>query len=449
VNTPNHAGGGQAGHHPAEGCEEKVGNWAVESAENRDTAVAMNVQLIPLSHLIEATWIPNQMRAALIARLRRSITTFGVVEPLVARPLAEAPDRFEVISGNQRLALYRELDLESAPVVVVALDDAEARLLAQVLNRTRGADDERAYAALLEEVLERFTPADVAGLLPETESSLARLLAEHGSGREVEEALEWEPPAEPRSKPGELYELGPHRLLCGDATDPEAVARLFAGETAALMVTDPPYGVGVDHTWRDGVRQPAGSARSATLLNDDRAEWTEAYALAPASVAYVWHGALFAGLVQAGLEAAGFVVRQQIVWVKQIHALSRAHYQWRHEPCWYAVRKGASANWQGDRKDTTVWECASPIAGWGSGGRAEDMVTAHPTQKPLEIYERPILNHTCPGDIVYDPFAGSGTCVIAAARHGRRCFAIELDPAWCDLVRDRYQAWADDRGAAV
>lgn len=406
--------------------------------------MSFNARSLALDELVEAPWNANRMAAGLLARLRRSVVEFGVVENLVARPHPTEAGRFEVISGNQRLRLYRQLELETAPVVVVELDDAQARLLAQVLNRTRGQDDTGAYAALLEEVLQRFTPAEVAGLLPETEASLARVLAEHRNGQ-VEEALAWEPPAEPRSKLGELYELGPHRLLCGDATDPAAVAALFAGESAAMLVTDPPYGVSLDATWRDGVRQPAGSARSATLLNDDRADWREAYLLAPAPIAYIWHGALFAGLVQAGLEEAGFVVRQQIVWVKEIHALSRAHYQWRHEPCWYAVRKGANANWQGDRRETTVWEAASPIAGWGSGGRAEDMVTAHPTQKPLEIYERPLLNHTQPGDVVYDPFCGSGTCLIAAARHGRRCFAIELDPAWCDVIRDRFESFAGEQ----
>ena len=125
--------------------------------------------------------------------------------------------------------------------------------------------------------------------------------------------------------------------------------------------------------------------------------------------------------------------------MKQIHALSRAHYQWRHEPCWYAVRKGASAGWQGGRKQTTVWEEASPIAGFGGGGK-DDSATAHPTQKPVALYTRPILNHTAPGEVVYDPFAGSGTALVAAEQHGRRCLLIELDPPWCDVIRDRYQA---------
>jgi DNA modification methylase len=396
---------------------------------------------VRLEDLVEAAWNANRVPPGLLAKVRRSIEKYGVVENLVARPHPEQPGMFELLSGNHRLRVLRELGHATAPVVVVELDDAAARVLAQTLNRTRGSDDPRAYARLLEEVLASFSAARVADFLPETEATIDRVLRQYGSER-VEQVSALLPPAEPRSRLGELYELGPHRLLCGDATDAVQVARLFAGEKAALLATDPPYGVRVDHSWRDGVRQPAGSARTATLLNDDRSDWAAAYALSEAPVAYVWHGALHAGEAQAGLEAAGYLVRQQIIWVKEIHALSRAHYQWRHEPCWYAVRKGAKACWQGGRAQTTVWEAASPIAGFGSAGVGEDAVTAHPTQKPLLLFERPILNHTEPGEVVYDPFCGSGTSLIAAARHARRCFALELDPAWCDVIRDRYEQFA-------
>jgi DNA modification methylase len=205
------------------------------------------------------------------------------------------------------------------------------------------------------------------------------------------------------------------------------------------MATDPPYGIGVDHRWRVGLRQRRGSARTATLRNDDRCDWREAFLLTTAPVAYVWHAALFSREAFDGLEAAGYEVRQQIVWRKQLHVLSRAHYHWQHELCLYAVRTGCAASWQGGRKQSTVWDAPSPIMAYGAGG--DDASTPHPTQKPLLLFERPILNHTQKGAIVFDPFCGSGSCLIAAEKTGRRCFAIELDPAWCDVIRDRYAAF--------
>jgi DNA modification methylase len=398
----------------------------------------MKTSEIDLERLCEAEWNANRVPAAVLAKIRRSLSEFGVVENLVVRSHPERLGMFEVISGNQRLGLLRELGHERATVVVVEVDDARARLLAQTLNRTRGSDDPKAYAALLERLLADFDAAEVAGFLPETEATIERHLRQYGPEKSDNSSV-LVPPANPMSKLGEVYQLGEHRLLCGDATDPEQVGQLLQGESVSVLLTDPPYGVSVDHSWRDGVRQPAGSARTATLLNDDRADWREVYLLCEAPVAYVWHGALHGGVVAEGLEAAGFQVRQQIIWVKQVHALSRAAYQWQHEPCLYAVRKGASPNWKGGRKQTTVWQAASPIAGFGGGGD-EDSVTAHPTQKPLELFERSILNHTDPGDVVFDPFGGSGTTLIAAERHRRRCLMIELDPAWCDVIRSRYQA---------
>jgi DNA modification methylase len=414
-----------------------VGASEATPAENSEVQLFQAVE-VPLERLVEADWNANRLSEKLLVKLKRSISEFGVVENLVVRPHPDGSEQLEVLSGNQRLGLYRDLGVPLVPVVVVELGDAQARLLAQTLNRTRGSDDPKAYAAVLEQMLQEFTPAVVTAYLPESEATIERHLREYGQDKQEQTSL-LVPPAEPRSQPGELYQLGPHRLLCGDATDPDQVSRLLGNDQVTLLATDPPYGVGVDHSWRDGVRQPAGSARTATLLNDDRADWRDAYKLSGARVAYVWHSALHAGEVSDGLQEAGFVIKQQIIWVKQIHALSRSNYHWKHEPCWYAVRKGASANWDGGRKQTTVWEDASPIAGYG-GGSDEDTATAHPTQKPLSLYTRPILNHSKPGEVIYDPFGGSGTALIAAEKHGRRCLMVELDPAWCDVIRDRYQA---------
>jgi len=402
----------------------------------------METRQISVAQLVEADWNANRVKPGVLAKLRRSLEQFGIVENLVARAHPLQPGCFEVISGNHRLRLYRELGLESVPVVVVELDDARARLLAQALNRTRGTDDPHAYARLLERVLADLDVDEVTGLLPETEATIDRVLRGLGGGGEEPLPLL---PAEPLSQTGEIYTLGRHRLACGDATDPALVAALLAGEPVALTATDPPYGIELDHGWRDGLRQPAGSARAGALLNDDRADWRDAFVLCQAPVAYVWHSALHAHVVREALLACGYEIRQQIVWFKRVHALGRGHYQWVHETCWYAVRKDCSASWQGGRKQTTVWEAASPIMPFGDRG-GEDAITAHPTQKPLELFERPILNHTGRGEAVYDPFAGSGTCLIAAEKTARRCFAVEQDARWCDLIRARYQTHQNKNG---
>jgi phage terminase large subunit-like protein len=320
---------------------------------------ALTADLVPLERLVEADWNANRVPAKTLSKLRRSIERYGCVQNLVARAHPERPGSFEVLSGNHRLRVLHELAYREAPVVVVELGDADARLLAQALNRLAGTDDPQAYAQSLERMLEQFTPLELTELLPETEATLEQALRAYRP-REAELVLEPEPTGEPDSKLGELYELGPHRLLCGNATNPDHVKLLMAGEQATLLATDPPYGVGLDHGWRDGVRQPAGSARAGQLVNDDQADWTDAYLLMEAPVAYVWHSALHSHEVRAGLVAAGFVIRAQIIWTKTIHVLSRGAYQWAHEPCWYAVRKGCSARWQGGRRQTTVWPASSP-----------------------------------------------------------------------------------------
>jgi len=218
-------------------------------------------------------------------------------------------------------------------------------------------------------------------------------------------------------------------LLCGDATVAADVGRLLDGVVPLLMVTDPPYGVSYDPAWRNAVGASA-TTRTGKVLNDDRADWREAWALFPGDVAYVWHGALHATTVAESLEAAGFGIRSQIIWAKDRLVLSRGDYHWQHEPCWYAVRKTAQGHWAGDRKQTTLW----PIA-----NRDQDAETVHGTQKPVECLRRPILNNSSPGQAVYDPFMGSGTTIIAAETTSRVAYGIELDPAYVDVAVERWQ----------
>lgn len=256
----------------------------------------------------------------------------------------------------------------------------------------------------------------------------------------------------PVSRPGDVWLLGAHRLICGDSTDAGVVGALLGKEKPGLMVTDPPYGVNYDPAWRGRAGVGSKGAATGKVMNDDKADWRDAWALFPGAVAYVWHGGLHAAVVAESLVACKLMIRSQIVWVKTRPVLSRGHFHWQHEPAYvavrhgkevvgaafepehevaaYAVRFGETAAWEGDRKQSTVWQIEH---------LKND--TGHGTQKPVECMRRPIVLNSPPGGAVYDPFCGSGTTLIAAEMAGRRAFACELDPLYVDVAVRRWQAF--------
>lgn len=234
---------------------------------------------------------------------------------------------------------------------------------------------------------------------------------------------------------GDVWLLGRHRLVCGDSTTVESVDACLNGVKPHLMVTDPPYGVEYDATWRGKAGHAnLGKNRTGIVEHDDRADWSEAWALFPGSIVYVWHGGLMSGVVAQSLTGCGFELRSQIIWNKTVMAMGRGDYHWKHEPCWYAVR--GTGSWAGDRKQTTVWDFASPLHIM-SGSKEEK--TPHPTQKPVECMKRPIENNSSAGQAVYEPFSGSGTTIIAGEMTGRSIHAIELNPAYVDVAIKRWQ----------
>lgn len=246
---------------------------------------------------------------------------------------------------------------------------------------------------------------------------------------------------DPVTKKGDVWMLGNHRLMCGSSTVITDVDKLLAGQNPNTMITDPPYGVNYKAGWRAEAKGTAKTAREETssIDNDDQADWYDAYALHRGNVAYVWHASSKTDIVKTGLENAGFEIKAQIIWNKNVHALSRSDYHWKHEPCWYAVKKGAKHNWVGDRKQMTVWDVDNVIFEKDAGGK-----TSHPTQKPVELYEKTIYNHTNEGEYIYEPFAGSGSSIIAAERTSRRSLSMELDPKFCDVIVRRWQEYTGE-----
>lgn len=232
---------------------------------------------------------------------------------------------------------------------------------------------------------------------------------------------------------GDLFEIGEHRLLCGDSTDSDAVARLMNGNEINIMCTDPPYGVNLDQSWRDKALgdKALGKGNKNVVIDDDIADWTDSYSLFTGNIAYVWHASKFTDVIMANLRDCNLIPNQQIIWNKSVMVMGRCDYHFKHEPCWYAVRKNKSHDWIGDRKQTTIIDAAPPnhiMAG------SKEERTAHPTQKPVDCMATLIKNHS--GNI-YDPFLGSGTTMVAAHQLKRKCYGMELDPKYCQVIIDR------------
>ena len=227
---------------------------------------------------------------------------------------------------------------------------------------------------------------------------------------------------------GDVWAIGDHRLVCGDCTDPAAVAKVMMGEKAVLMVTDPPYGVEYDPMFR---QEALGAAdrRTGVVQNDNRSEWSDAWKLFSGDVVYCWSAMLTAHTVLSSFLSGGFDVHAEIVWSKPHFPFGRGHYVAQHESCWYLVRKGKVCNWSGDKMQSTIWSIA--LDDTTDGG--------HGTQKPLECMARPIRNHGQIGDIVFDPFLGSGTTLVACQNLGRRGRGVEISPNYCAVILQRMQ----------
>jgi DNA modification methylase len=370
--------------------------------------------------------IPQQA----IDKVAASIREFGWRQPVVV------DGEGVIVCGHTRWLAAQKLGLRQVPVHTASnLTPAQIKAYRLMDNRSHQETDWD-FELLTTELLELRglnLDLDLTGFdVREIDSLLI--------GGEDDERADLVPalPEHPVTLPGDLWICGAHRVLCGDATSAEDVARLVDGAKPFLMVTDPPYGVEYDPQWRE--RAGLGRQRQVgTVRNDHQADWSAAYKLFIGDVAYVWHAGVHAAEVADSLAAAEFQIRSQIVWAKQHFALSRGNYHWQHEPCWYGVRKGHSSRWRGDRTQSTVWQIANLNS---FGGNRDETVTGHGTQKPVELMRRPALNHTERGDRVYDPFLGSGTTLIAAEQTERVCLGLEIDPRYVDVTVCRWQEFS-------
>ena len=337
--------------------------------------------------------------------LRRSLHTYGAGRSIVI------DKRGRILGGHKTVEQAKHLGLPITVVpttgqelVVVQRVDLDARTdpraqeLALADNRVAELDLDWDPA-----VLRQLEQAGVALEAFWTPEEFARLLAPEGPEAQLDENTVLAPPTTTTIRRGDVFQLGRHRLACGDATSATDVARLLAGATPCLMVTDPPYGVNYQPAFRH-TAYPRQRTAVGRVTNDTQADWAAAYALFPGDVAYVWHAALFADVVMAGLRQAQFEVRSQIIWAKPTFVLGRGAYHWQHEPVWFAVRQGRAAPWYGGRTQSTVWEVPN-LSAIGGSRTGANTPTGHATQKPVRVFEIPILNHTTVDDPVIDMIA--------------------------------------------
>lgn len=381
------------------------------------------------------------------AKLRKEILETGFAFPFMM--WKDKKGGKHIIDGHQRLNFLTAIKSEGyevppLPVVYVAADSivgARRRILQYI--STYGKINQKGLAEFMHDADITIEDLGQSFSVPDGELNVASFKSEFFDPTEDNVGAENEipiAPKKPKTKLGDVYALGSHRLMCGDSTNEESVKRLLKGEKPLLMVTDPPYGVKLDQTWRDDARRnDFAKGNKNVVANDDRADWFDVWRLCGAQIAYVWHASAFSDVVMQSLRRADFEVKQQIIWNKSVMTLSRQAYHWKHEPCWYAVKKGCNQNWKGDRTGTTVWDAASPAQAFGRGLEEK---TDHPTQKPIILYEIPIENHTDKGDLLYEPFSGSGSAFIAAEKHGRRVYGMELDPVYCDIVVARWEKFS-------
>lgn len=416
----------------------------------------MDIRVIPIDQINAAAYNPRidlQPGDPEYEKLKSSIQEFGYVEPIVWNERTG-----NMVGGHQRYKIMvHELGQTELTVSVVDLDDQQERLLNLALNKVSGRWDEEALGRLLDELQESGADLYLSGFEQEEIEDLVSALPEVPDIEDpvveddfdVEKALD--DIKEPETQRGDVWQLGPHRLVCGDATDPADVARLMEGAKAALVVTDPPYNVAVES---DSERLAADGRSS--IMNDDmpaeefagflHAVFERYSSIMEATAAiYVFHPSSYQREFEDAMNAAGIVVRSQCIWVKNAASFGWSQYRWQHEPVFYAHLRGKAPAWYGDRRQSTVWRAglpgdpAEPSTVW-EVSRGDVSKYVHPTQKPLELLAIPIGNSSQKGDLVVDLFGGSGSTLMTCDQMGRMCRTLELDPVFCDVIKQRYQA---------
>lgn len=351
-------------------------------------------------------------------KIKQSLLKFGYVDPIIVNK------DMTVIGGHQRLTVLKDLDYETAKCVIVDLPKEDEKALNIALNKITGQWDDTLLADLLLDLQESDFNLDLTGFEPpEIDEILSNVHDKELSEDEFDVEEELKKPTV--SRHGDVWQLGKHRVICGDSTKSETYDQLLGDKKANLVVTDPPYNVDVEET--------AGKILNDNMSDGDFYQFllsmftqVENHMETDASI-YVFHADTEGLNFRKAFKDAGFYLSGCCIWKKNSLVLGRSPYQWQHEPCLYGWKKKGKHQWFSDRKQTTIWEYDRPKS-------SKD----HPTMKPIQLMAYPIQNSSMRGTVVLDPFLGSGSTLIAANQTGRICYGIELDEKFVDVIVKRY-----------
>ena len=379
------------------------------------------LKMLPVSVLKPAAYNPRKKLKKgdkEYKKIENSIREFGFADPLVVN------SDMTIIGGHQRLTVAIDLGYTEVPCAVVDVDKTREKALNIALNKITGAWDEEMLADLLKDLGDKDFNLEFTGFeAPEIEQLFSNIYDKQVREDDFDVESELKQPV--FSKPGDIWHLGKHRVICGDSTKPETYALLMEGDKANLVLTDPPYNVDVEET--------AGKIMNDNMSDSDFYNFLlAAYQcmhqnLADDGSIYVWHADTEGLNFRKAFKDAGFYLSGCCIWKKNALVLGRSPYQWIHEPCLFGWKKGGKHQWYADRKQTTVWEYDKPRS-------SKD----HPTMKPVTLMSYPIKNSTMTNGIVLDPFLGSGSTLIACMETDRVCRGIELDQKFVDVIVKRY-----------
>ena len=391
-----------------------------------------NIELRSIDSIHPYEKNPRQNDKAVDA-VAASLKEFGFRQPIVV------DGDGVIVCGHTRFKAAQQLGLAKVPVHVAKdLSPEQIRAYRIADNKTSDLSDWD-YDILPIELTELQDAGFDLGLLAFDETELAKLLnTEPNQGLTDDDAVP-EPPKVAITQPGDLYILGDHRLLCGDATNPEDVKTLMDGQLADMVFTDPPY----------NVNYVGGTEDEMTIQNDamsdeDYSAFMDAFftrfmeSIKPTASLYICHASAGQLETELAIRRAGFEVRNPIIWAKNCGAFGFARYKFQHEPIFYVHVKGQSDAWYGDLTQTTVWQEKKPAAN-----------RLHPTMKPVEIVQRALVNSSKRGDLILDLFMGSGTTLVAAQTLERRCYGMELDPIYADVVVQRWEEFTGKKAVRI